>query len=70
MPETKDTESGVRKDPIRIRNGVNKCIYLSKKADKMVAQANVKFKRSDSAILSLLVERYMPRILSNKKERL
>jgi hypothetical protein len=57
-------------DPERVRNGLNKSVYLSKKADELVAQANKKFRRSDSAILSILVERYLPRVLEDKKGRL
>jgi hypothetical protein len=60
----------VRPDPARVRNGMNKSVYISVKADELVTQANKRFRRSDSAILSILAERYLPRILADKGARL
>jgi hypothetical protein len=57
-------------DPARVRNGVNKSVYLSKKAEGLVDEASRKFRRSDSAVLSILAERYLPRILADEKARL
>ncbi len=60
----------VRPDPARVRNGMNKSVYISTKADELVSQAGKRFRRSDSAVLSLLAERYLPRILADKGARL
>jgi hypothetical protein len=60
----------VRPDPARVRNGMNKSVYISVAAEGLVAQAGKRFRRSDSAILSLLAERYLPRMLADKQARL
>jgi hypothetical protein len=59
----------VRQDPTRVRNGLTKCIYLSNRADVIVKALGMRFRRSDSAIVSLVMEKYGRSLLKNKDAR-
>lgn len=62
--------AGARPDPVRIRTGLTKCIYLSNRADIIVRALGARFRRSDSAILSLVMEKYGRGILKSPDVRL
>lgn len=62
--------AGERPDPIRVRNGLSKCIYLSNRADILVRALGSRFRRSDSAVISLVLEKYGKGILRSAETRL
>lgn len=59
-----------RPDPTRVRNGLSKSIYLSNRADIIVRALGSRFRRSDSAILSLVIEKYGKGILKSAEAKL
>ena len=65
-----ENDKAVLPDPARVRNGLNKCVYLSNRADVIVKALGMRFRRSDSAVLSIVMEKYGKSLLRNRDARL
>jgi hypothetical protein len=68
--ESSMENAAARPDPMRVRNGLTKCVYLSNRADVIIKALGMRFRRSDSAVLSLLAEKYGKGILKAKEAKL